>query len=65
MSSIQADFYLDRETKGALLYKELDDNGRPIESMYAGKIGNVYIRKTAFNGSGFPKKIRINVTTEV
>jgi hypothetical protein len=56
----QVEMGFERETKGAVLFKELV-GGRPIESMYDGKIGSSYIRKTALNGGGLPKKIRVTV----
>ena len=40
-------FKLEKETKGALRYQEVDDKGEPIEQAWA-KIGTFYIRKSAF-----------------
>lgn len=42
---MKVQFVLERETKGALLFKEVDAKGKIIESMYDTKIGSLYIRK--------------------
>lgn len=53
---------LERETKGALLYKELDTvTKRPIVSQYDGSIGNLYIRKTSEVGKQMPTIIEVEV----
>lgn len=54
-------FAKDRETKGAVLYKEVGANGRIIENMYDCKIGSLYIRKTALNGETIPNEIEVTV----
>lgn len=51
---------LNRETKGALRFEETDENGRPVPFETA-RIGQLYCRKTAFNGSGFPTTIKVTV----
>ena len=51
---MQVRFKLEKETKGALRYQEVDDKGEPIEQAWA-KIGTFYIRKGAFErGPAFP-----------
>ncbi len=47
-------FVLERETKGALRYQEVDDTGKPVEQVWA-KIGTLYIRKTAFERGQTPR----------
>jgi hypothetical protein len=49
-----------RETKGAVLYDEIDANGKKLDG-FTGKVGNQYIRK-----SSFPNKIpdTLKVTVE-
>jgi hypothetical protein len=59
----QIPFVLERETKGALRYTEVDDAGKPIEMAWA-KIGTLYIRKTAFERGATPPQ-RLAVTVEV
>ncbi len=56
-------FVLERETKGALRYQEVDDAGKPVEQAWA-KIGTLYIRKTAFERGQTPPP-RLAVTVEV
>lgn len=58
---IKATFAKDRETKGAVLYKEIGANGHIIENMYDCKIGSLYIRKTALNGEAIPNEIEVTV----
>jgi hypothetical protein len=54
-------FKLERETKGALRYQEVDDKGDPIEQAWA-KIGTLYVRKSAFErGTAFPQTLRVTV----
>jgi hypothetical protein len=48
-----------RETKGAVLYQEVDEKGHDLDA-YNGKVGNQYFRKTAFN-DGIPAKITVTV----
>jgi len=59
----QIHFVLERETKGALRYQEVDDAGKPVEQAWA-KIGTLYIRKTAFERGQTPPP-RLAVTVEV
>jgi hypothetical protein len=60
MAQIKVKFRRERETKGAVLFKEVDENGKMIESMYDGKIGSVYIRKTAL-AEVIPNEVSITV----
>jgi hypothetical protein len=41
-------FKLEKETKGALRYQEVDEKGEAIEQAWA-KIGTLYVRKSAFS----------------
>jgi hypothetical protein len=47
---INARFKFVTETKGAFRYAEVDEAGEVIE-MVNGKIGTLYLRKTALNGT--------------
>ena len=59
---MQVRFKLEKETKGALRYQEVDDKGEPIEQAWA-KIGTFYIRKSAFErGQPFPQTLRVTVS---
>ena len=63
-AKISAQFVLERETKGALRYQEVDDKGQPIE-VVAAKIGTLYIRKTAFEAGGdVPKRLKVTVEAQ-
>jgi len=44
MTVIEVRFELEKETKGALRYQELDEKGEAIEQAL-GKIGTLYMRK--------------------
>jgi hypothetical protein len=52
---VTAKFLLERETKGALRYQEVDDKDQPLETVWA-KIGTLYIRKTAFERGAEPDR---------
>jgi hypothetical protein len=47
MPVIEVQFKLEKETKGALRYQEVDEKGEAIEQAWA-KIGTLYVRKSAF-----------------
>ena len=56
-------FKLEKETKGATRYEEVDVKGEPIEQAWA-KIGSLYIRKSAFErGATYPQTLRVTVET--
>jgi hypothetical protein len=46
MPVIEVRFKLEKETKGALRYQEVDEKGEVIEQAWA-KIGTLYVRKSA------------------
>jgi hypothetical protein len=52
----------DRDTKGTVRYGEIagptDDTRIAPEN--GGKLGNLYIRKTAFNGT-YPKRLKVRI----
>lgn len=53
---------LERETKGALRYYEVDPNENPVEIQDGAYLGTMYIRKVAFRGrDSFPQKIKVTV----
>jgi len=61
MPVIEARFKLEKETKGALRYQEVDEKGELIEQAWA-KIGTLYLRKSAFErGAAFPQFLRVKV----
>ena len=62
VSKLAVNFVLERETKGAVRYQEVDDQGWPVELALA-KVGTLYIRKTAFDRGTKPPN-RLTVTVE-
>lgn len=56
---ITARFKLERETKGALRFVEIDGAGEPLE-MVNSKIGALYLRKSSLNGAQ-PKFLEVSV----
>jgi hypothetical protein len=59
---MQLRFKLEKETKGALRYQEVDDKGEVIEQAWA-KIGALYIRKSTFErGMAFPQTLRVTIS---
>lgn len=61
MATIEVKLRKDRETPGTFLFKELDADGNVIKTMHDAKIGNLYVRKSAFKGV-FPNEITVTVT---
>jgi hypothetical protein len=56
-------FKLEKETRGALRYLEVDENGEVIELPWT-KIGSLYVRKSAFErDAAYPQALRIVVET--
>jgi hypothetical protein len=61
MPVIEVRFKLEKETKGALRYQEVDEKEEAIEQAWA-KIGTLYMRKNAFErGAAFPQALRVTV----
>lgn len=54
----ELEFKLERETKGAVRYFEVDDEGRRIDNIQDAVIGTVYIRKSALDGK-VPQSIKL------
>ena len=63
MAAMEVRFKLEKETKGALRYQEVDEKGEVIEQAWA-KIGTLYVRKSAFEcGAAFPPELRVTLDT--
>jgi hypothetical protein len=54
-------FMFEKETKGAVRYQEVGDDGAPA---FAPQIGTLYIRKTAMPGGKIPKKLIVTVSSD-
>lgn len=52
-----------KETKGAHQYREVDENNKTLEMVDA-HIGQLYVRKTALNGSQAPNVIKVTIDVE-
>ncbi len=50
-----------RSTPGTHVFRELDDQMRPIEDNRKCKIGQLYFQRTTFASSNPPDKVRITV----
>ena len=55
-------FELERETKGAIRYQELDDAGAPVKIGEGAALGTLYIRKSALVAP-WPKSITVIIGT--
>ncbi len=51
---------LEKETKGALRFAEVDDKGVQVEQG-AATIGTLYLRKSSFKDGKYPKAISVEV----
>jgi hypothetical protein len=61
-TTLIARFTLKRETKGAVLYKEVNKAGEQLEmSDPKCKVGSLYIRKLAFPNEKFPTNIKVKI----
>jgi len=63
-TSIEVRLTFKRETKGAILYEEVDQTGGKAHYSEQ-KLGNLYIRKSSFPNNKAPTHIRVIVNYEV
>ena len=54
-------FTLEKETKGAIRYQEVGDDGAPA---FAPQVGTLYIRKSALPGGKVPKTLTVTIAGE-
>jgi len=59
MATFTVKMRLDRETKGAARYQEIDEHGKD-ETVFH-KLGTQYIRKTAFPKGSLPQEVTVTV----
>ena len=59
----QVTLVLEKQTKNTFKFIELDEHGRPIENMYQGKIGQLYVKQFVFQGRR-PNQIKVTIETE-
>lgn len=55
-----ANFKLDRQTKGALRYMEVNSDGKVLDQSSC-TVGTLYIRKAAYSDGEYPEAIRIQI----
>jgi len=54
-------FKIERETKGAIRYEEIGEDGEPIGQAWA-KVGTLYVRKSAFErGVSPPERLKVTI----
>lgn len=56
------EFAIERETKGAVRYNEVDDDGNPISFDEGAVIGTIYLRKSQLGGT-VPEKLSVTIVT--
>ncbi len=62
MSKTQVKFQIAKQTKRTYVFKELDDQGVPIDSPMDPrcKVGQLYVKQSVFNGQR-PDKITVTI----
>ena len=58
---IKANFILEKDTKNALRYQEVDENGTAWSTSDGAPIGTLYVRKSAFPPNNPPPAINVTV----
>lgn len=59
--SFVVNMVLERDTKGAVRYQEVDEKGGNKDIAQGARIGTLYIRKSAFDGKPIPKAIEVTI----
>lgn len=59
--NITLKFTFEKETKGAVRYQEVGDDGAPA---FAPKVGTLYVRKTALPDGKIPKALFVAIKSE-
>jgi hypothetical protein len=54
-------FAFEKETKGAVRYQEVGDDGAPA---FAPQVGTLYVRKSAMPGGNVPKVLTVTIASE-
>lgn len=62
-TTLQALFIIDRETKGALRFQEVDAEGTALDIAEA-SVGTLYIRKSALDKAGIKSPRGLKITIE-
>ena len=56
--NIKLKFVFEKETKGAVRYQEVDDDGAPA---FAPQVGTLYVRKSALPGGKIPETLTVTI----
>lgn len=59
---MQIRFKLEKETKGAVRYFEVDEHGNAAEAW--AKVGTLYVRKTAFERGNIPRELSVTIEAQ-
>jgi hypothetical protein len=59
--NVSLKFAFEKETKGAVRYQEVGDDGAPS---FAPQVGTLYIRKSAIPGGKIPKTLTVTIASE-
>lgn len=54
-------FIVEKETKGAVRYQEVGDDGQPA---FAPQVGTLYVRKSAMPGGKVPSKLTVTIVAQ-
>jgi len=61
IKAVNVNMILDRETKGALRYQEVNEQGAALEIGAGAKIGTLYVRKDAYPQGTAPKAVSVTI----
>jgi hypothetical protein len=61
MMNTKLKFAFEKETKGAVRYQEVGDDGAPA---FAPQVGTLYVRKSAMPAGKIPKPLVVIITGE-
>lgn len=56
--NVKLKFEFEKETKGAVRYQEIGDDGTPA---FAPQVGTLYVRKSALPGGKIPKTLIVTI----
>jgi hypothetical protein len=60
MTAMNLRFAFEKETKGAVRFREVGEDGEPA---FAPSIGTLYIRKSALSDGKIPQTLTVTITT--
>ena len=61
MATMNLRFAFEKETKGAVRFQEVGEDGKPA---FAPSIGTLYIRKSALPDGKIPQTLTVTITTD-